>query len=202
MKNSFHCICILALIMTIYLPVCSQSDLEEKIKMIFLYQPHPEAGEKYDRRAEIEKLSPKEQVRGILLVMLVNHQYATPGTEEYLYLTGATSVLGRLRDARAEDQLSSMLFDQNVHENARALAAQSLGQIDPEKNKHLFLRALGNKDDYFAIRVYAAEALAKTKDPQVLESLEQYAREETDSHVRQKLEKSAQELRTNMRRRR
>jgi hypothetical protein len=184
------------------LPVCGQSDLEDKVKAILLHEYHPRAGQQYDRKAEIEKLSPQEQVRELLLVMLEKNQYATPGTEEYLYLIGSTSVLGELRDERAEDKLASMLVDQFVHENARALAARSLGQIDPEKNKQHLLKALENKYDYFLITVYAAEALAKTKDPQVLKSLEQYAREETDSHVRQMLEKSAQELRTNMGRRR
>ena len=80
------------------------------------------------------------------------------------------------------------------------MAARSLGQIDAEGNKQLLLKALANKDDYFQVRVYAAEALGKTKDAEVLKALENYGREEKDSHVKQQFEKAAQELRGRLRR--
>jgi HEAT repeat protein len=72
--------------------------------------------------------------------------------------------------------------------------------IDAEANKEVLQRALYDTTDFFGVRVDAAEALAKTKDPEVLETLEHYAREETNTYVRQKFEKSAQELRGKMRR--
>jgi HEAT repeat protein len=114
---------------------------------------------------------------------------------EYVYLNGATWVLGEMKEQQATFPLSQMLFDKKVHENIRALAARSLGQIDADGNKQLLLRALGNVNDYYIIRVYAAEALAKINDPQALKALEQYSRQERDAHVRQKFENAAREIR-------
>ncbi|MFN2510159.1 MAG: HEAT repeat domain-containing protein [Pyrinomonadaceae bacterium] len=60
-----------------------------------------------------------------------------------------------------------------------------MGQIDPESNKQSLLNALTNKSDYFGVRVEAAEALATTRDRQVLKALERHSGEEKDSFVPQ-----------------
>ena len=114
---------------------------------------------------------------------------------EFLYLNGAVWMLGERKVKQAEGPLPQILFDRRVHENVRALAARSLGQIDSEANKQLLLKALANTSDYFAVRVYAAEGLAKTKDRLVLKALEKYSREERDPHVRQQFQKAAQQVR-------
>lgn len=186
------------LIMAVSLPIYGQSDLERKIEMIFRYQPME--GEKYDAKAKIEELGSRNEVGGILLGMLKKYKHSEPGSMESIYLNGATWMLGEFKDQRATNLLSQMLFDTKTHENVRALAARSLGQIDAEGNKRLLLKALANKDDYFQIRVYAAEALGKTKDSEVLKALEKYSREETDSHVKQQFEKAARELSGRLRR--
>jgi HEAT repeat protein len=74
------------------------------------------------------------------------------------------------------------------------LAARSLGQIDPEANKQTLLGALATSDHYL-VRVYAAEALGKTRDAEVLKALERIGREEKDSYVRGEFEKAASALR-------
>lgn len=176
----------------------AQSELENKIESVFLHQPTP--GEGYDKKAKISQLGSQSEVRVVLLRMLTTYKHYEPGGKEYLLLAGATSVLGEIEEKQAVAALSQMLFDKNVHENVRAMAARSLGQIDTEGNKQVLLKALANKDDYFAVRVFAAEALGKTKDAEVLKALEKYRDEEADSHVRQKFEKAAQELKSRLRR--
>lgn len=186
------------LIMAAYLPIYGQEGLERKIEMIFRYDPVE--GEKYDAKAKIEELGSRDEVGLILLGMLKKYKHSEPGSMEYIYLNGASWVLGGLRDQRATNLLSQMLFDAKTHENVRALAARSLGQINAEGNKQLLLKALANKDDYFQVRVYAAEALGKTKDSEVLKALEKYSQEEKDSHVKQQFEKAARELSGKLRR--
>jgi len=171
-------------------------ELEKKIERIFLYQPVRE--EKYDHKAEIEKLGNEPGARAILINMLTKYRYAKPGTLQYLYLSGATHSVGRMGIKNAAAPLSQFIFDKSVHENVRAVAVKSLGLIDAEGNKKILLRALHHTSDYFLIRINAAEALAKTKDSQALAAIERSARKETDSYVRQQFEKSARELKLNM----
>lgn len=194
MKNMVIWAVTLSVALAACLPAMAQSDLETKIERIFLYQPV--YAEKYDRRTKIEELGRAEEVQAILLKMLIKYKYSEPETKEAGYLTGATWMLGAMEVKQAVGPLSQMLFDRKVHENVRALAARSLGQIDPEGNKQSLLKALANVSDYHLTRIYAAEALAKTKDAQVLTALERYSREERDPYVRQKFEKAAKELRT------
>src|SRR5215510_11846954 len=94
-------------------------ELEKKIEMIFLYQPClPE--NKYDAKAEIEKLGFELEARAILINMLTKYRYAKLGTPQYLYLDGATHIVGKLEAKEAATPLSQILFDRRVHENARA----------------------------------------------------------------------------------
>ena len=200
MRGMFIWIVALFMAVTICPIVQGQSDLEGQIKHIFLYQP--EYGEKYDRKAKIEELGRSDEVKTILLRMLVNYKYSEPGTsnvKEYSYLTGAVSMLGALQEPESVSLLSLTLFDRNVHENVRALAVKSLGQIDPEGSKQSLLKALANISDYYLIRIYAAEALAKTTDPQVLKTLERYGRAEKDAYVRQRFDNATRELRARIR---
>ena len=189
----------LSIILAMAPPVQSQAeaDLERQIEAIFRYEPRIDAGEKYDKKAKLEGLGRTEEVKAILLTMLTRYKYSEPETNFYesIYLSGAAWMLGEMKVKQAETSLSQILFDRRVHENIRALAARSLGQIDPEATKELLLKALANNSDYFAVRVYAAEGLAKTKDQRVLKALEKYSREERDPHVRQQFQKAAQQVR-------
>jgi HEAT repeat protein len=184
--------------MLLCVSVQAQADLERKIERIFLYQPASE--EKYDRKAKIEQLEAGNEAHSILLRMLSKYKNSEPESREFLFLVGAVSVLGEMKEGQATEALSQMLFDKKVHENARALSARALGQISPEENKSILLKALADKGDYFAIRVNAAEALGKTRDAEILRVLEKYSNEEADSHVKQKFEKAAQELKGRLRR--
>lgn len=176
----------------------SDSNLEREIELIFLYQPQSDAGEKYDKPAKIKELGRDAEVKAILLNMIAKYDYSRPGTKEYLYLSGATYMLGEMGVREAARPLAQMLSDRRIHENVRAGAARSIGKIDPVRNKQVLLRALANDSEYFQVRVYAAEALANTKDPNVLEALERYARQERDDHVRQQFQKAAQALRASI----
>jgi len=194
MKRTLISAVALSLMLAMCLAVRSQTDpdLERKIEQIFLYQARE--GVSYDKKARIEALGNTEEVKAILLKMLTKHKYAFRSLESR-YLAGATWILGEMKAKQAAEPLSQLLFDQKVHENIRTRVARSLGQIDPVGSKPLLLKALANTTDYFGVRVEAAEALAKTKDPQALKALERYSRAERDPVVRQKFETAAKELR-------
>lgn len=199
MKNAviYLTLTLLVTVLAMHLPVQSQSDpdLERKVEAILRYQPRIDAGEKYDTKAKLEELGHEEEVKAILLRMLTQYKYSEAETLQFVYLNAATWMLGAMKVKQAEAPLSQILFDPGVHENVRALAARSLGQIDAEANKQVLMRALANVSDYFAVRVYAAEGLAKTKDPEALKALERYSREERDPYVREAFQKAAQEVR-------
>lgn len=194
MKDIIVLVSVLAAVLTVCVPVQGQSDLERKIAEIFLYQPRE--GEQYDAKNKVEQLGSPGEVKAVLLRMLTEHKHSKPGTKEFLYLVGATQALGEIKEIQAADALSWFLFDQNVDRVVRALAVKSLGQIDPEGNKDLLLRVMADVPGHPLTRIYAAEALAKTKDPQVAEALIRYSREEQDAYVRGKLEKAAQAAKT------
>lgn len=170
-----------------------QTELEKQVEDILLHHALVDSGEVYDRKARIEELSPAEQTRAVLLDMLSKYRLAEPGTREYLLLGGSIRMLGEMKERRALDPLSQMLPDGNVEKNARANAARSIGQIDAAAGKRALLGALDA--DYFGIRVEAAEALAKTKDPKVVKALERRSLAEKDAHVRERMEKAARDLR-------
>jgi len=198
MKRPLISVIALSLMLAMCLSVRSQTepDLERKIEEIFRYRR--QEGENYDAKARIEALGNTEEVKVILLKMLTKHKYADVRSLESRFLVGAVLMLGEMKAKQAAEPLSQMLFDQKVHENIRALAARSLGQIDAVGSKPLLLKALANTSDYFGVRVEAAEALAKTKDPQVLKALQRSSRAEKDDFVRQKFETAAKELRARM----
>lgn len=179
------------------MPTQCQTDIEKRIQMILLYQPIE--GENYNAKAKIAQLGQIENVKSILLEIVGKYKQSEPGTEEYLYFAGAIRMLGELKEKRAIELLTQILFDQHINKGVRAYAARSLGQIDPERSKQSLLKALANKSDYFGVRVEAAEALATTRDRQVLKALERHSCEEKDSFVRQKLETAAKELRARIR---
>ena len=170
------------------------ADLERQVEMIFLQCIRVLAGEKDDRKERIEQLATKEEVTDILRKMVARHRYAREESLGLIYLMGATSMLGELGDKEAERGLAVMIFDRRVHEDVRAMAVRSLGNIDPESNKELLLKALrSKKSDYFDIRVGAAEGLAKVRDPRVRTALEHAARHESDLYVRGKFQEAAQQ---------
>jgi HEAT repeat protein len=178
------------------LPGQGRPGLEQRIKEVFLRQP--DDGGDVDKRAEIAALGHEEQVSKILLSFLTRYRYPQT-TEEELYLDGAVDMLGELRVAEAVAPLARILLDGKVAERTHAWAAKSLGRIDPEAGKEALLAALDPKvSDFHLTRINAAEALADTKDPEVLKALERHGREERDPYVRQKLLKAADRLRARL----
>lgn len=185
MKSIFACMIVLATALATSPQGLSQTSLEQQLQRVFLSE--------HANLNEVAQLGRGEDVQAVLSNMMERYKYAEPGTKEYRLLGGATRALGIIEARRGITPLSQVLFDQKVHENIRADAARSLGQIDAEGNKQALLKALETADHYLT-RVYAAESLAKTKDTQALRALERYSREERDSFVRQKFEKAAQEI--------
>lgn len=200
MRGMIVIVIALCVMLATHIFASSQSNLEREIEMIFRYDPV--FGEEYNRKAKLDGLGRHGEVKAVLIKMLSKYKHSEPETLEYIYLNGATWALGEMKEQQAASPLSQMLFDKKVHENVRALAARSLGQIDAEGNKQLLLRALDSVNDYHMIRIYAAEALAETKDPQALKALEKYSREERDPQIRQKFEKAARDLRAKIARQR
>jgi hypothetical protein len=176
----------------------SQQDLQKAIQMIFLQHGEEGKGDN-DKKEKIKQLGPREEVIARLREMVARHKYAREGSLELTYLYGAVWMLGEMADKQAEDKLSKMAFNPRVHENIRALAVRSLGNIDASSNKKLLLQALRrDKSDYFMVRVYAAEGLAKIKNTQVLAALELAVRQESDSFVREKFRAAAREVRSKL----
>jgi HEAT repeat protein len=163
--------------------------LEEKVRGLFLKQGVP------DLRVSLRELGDDKEIAPVLVRLASGSKHAKERSSDLLVLSGAVASLGELRASSANELLSSLLTDREVHENVRALAARSLGQIDPEGNKQSLLNALNSVSDHYLIRVYAAEGLAKTRDAEALKALERYSREEKDAHVRQQFEKAAEEMR-------
>lgn len=195
MKNNFTYVFILSMVLITYTPVRCQSDLKERVQRVLLYQTHADPGEKYKKKTMLKELGREAEVQAILLKMVEEHKHSEPGTEEYQYLLGATLILGEMRAKQAIDSLSRLVSDQNVSGTVRASAIRSLGKIDAKASKELLLTALANVSADRLIRIFAAEALAKTDDSQVLRVMERYSHEEENAYVRQKLEKAVQELR-------
>jgi HEAT repeat protein len=176
----------------------SQQDLQKAIQMIFLQHGEEGKGDN-DKKEKIKQLGPREEVIAILREMAAWHKYAREESLELTYLYGAVWMLGEMADKQAEDRLSKMAFNPRVHENIRALAVRSLGNIDASSNQKLLLQALRrDKSDNFMVRVYAAEGLAKIKDTQVLAALELAVRQESDSFVREKFRAAAREVRSKL----
>lgn|GEM_PF-5419358 len=173
--------------------LCQSSVLEGKVRALFLLEEGPTFA---DVPNMLRQLGDDKETAAVLTNLASRYRDAKEQTLEFKILNGVVAVLGELRASSANELLSSLLTDRKVHENVRALAARSLGQIDPEANKQSLLKAMDPSEHYLT-RVYAAEGLARTKDPEALKSLERYGREESDSHVRQQFEKAAQAMRAN-----
>ena len=168
-----------------------QPQLEEQIKQLLLNE------EPVDLKTELRRLGNDDEIATLLMQLASDNRSAVVRSQRLIILDGAVSALGQIRATSANDLLSSLLTDQKVQRNVRAGAARSLGQIDPERNKEILLRALDQTSDFYLIRVYAAEGLAKTRDAKALKALERYGREEKDAYVRQKFENGAQAMRAN-----
>src|SRR5262249_19594040 len=175
----------------------SQQNLRKAIEMAFL-QYRARGQDENDRKEKIEQLGSPEEVTAILRELVAENQYAREESIGFVYLTGATWMLGEMGDKQAEDRLAQMIFDPLVHENIRAQAVRSLGSIDANANKDVLLKALrSDESEYLMIRVYAAEGLARIKEPQVLTALEQAAQQETDPFILEKFHEAAQKIRSN-----
>jgi hypothetical protein len=149
-------------------------------------------------RDSLRMLGTDGEVTAVLLSLINKHKYAERRTPDYIVLNSSVIVLGAFGANSANQLLSSVLTDPKVDSIIRAGAARSLGQIDPEGNKDTLLGALNpTASDYYLIRVFAAEGLAKTKDDEALRALERYGRDERDQYVRQQFEKAGQEIRAN-----
>jgi HEAT repeat protein len=170
--------------------LCQESALEAKVRALFLESEHGVP----DRQNRLRQLGDDNQIASVLTRMASQYKHAKEGTLDFAVLNSAVASLGEFRARSANALLAAFVTDQKVHENVRALAARSLGQIDPEGNKKALLKALDPSEGYL-IRVYAAEGLAKTRDAEALKSLERFGREEKDSYVRQEFEKASQSLR-------
>jgi HEAT repeat protein len=175
--------------------VQSQQSLQKSIEMIFL--KYPEGFEEDNKKERIDQLGTREEVTSILRQMLVQYQHAQEESIELSLIYGATSMLGEMADKQSQDRLAQMAFDPLTHEDIRAVAVRSLGNIDALSNKELLLKALSpDRHEFMMVRVYAAEGLGRIKAPDVLAALEQAAQQESDSFVREKFQAAAQEIRS------
>jgi hypothetical protein len=174
-----------------------QSDLEKKVQMIFLRLQCSESGPVYDRVAELRKLGDESGVRAILASMLKRYRHAAEGTTGYLYFVDSVWTAGPLGIAEVSDELRRVLFDPAVQTYVKEMAVKSLAQINLEENKQVLIRALNtNRSRNDLMRVAAAEALELTEDPEILKQIERQARRERDAFYKQRMQASANRLRT------
>jgi HEAT repeat protein len=191
--KSLGVVVVLFLVMFTASGLSQGSTLEEKVRAVLMQ------GMSFaDLQGKLRQLGNENDVAAVLARFASTYRLSKEGSPEFLVLDGAVACLGELKARSANDLLSSFLTDRKIHENVRSRAARSLGQIDPEGNKQILLRALDpTVSDHYLIRVYAAEGLAKTRDAEALKAVERYSREERDSYVRQQFEKAAQAMRAN-----
>src|SRR5262249_28410255 len=147
-----------------------------------------------DRTAMIKDLAPIEEVGTVLIGMMTRYRHAKPQSMEYLYLLGSVSVLGQIKEARAVSQLLQVAVDREAHADARAYATRSVLEIDAEGSKNFLLRILNANREYYLMRIFAAEGLARTDDTQALAALNRHKLVERDAYVRKQFEKTAQEI--------
>ncbi len=174
--------------------IAVQSDTETLVKRVLLHKGTE--GEKYDIKSKLEEIGQHQQIVEILLKMVQDGKYAKLGSPQGMLIPAATFALGALKEPQAVAVLKENLNDEKVDDIVRALSARALSQIDLEGNKQILLDALQNKSNYYRIRLEAAEALANTKDPNVLKTLDKHSNEEKDTHVKKQLAASAEKLRT------
>ena len=183
-------------------PPGDAAESERVIKKIFLLHLDDDRTARPDRTAMIKDLAPIEEVGTVLIGMMTQYTQAKPQSMEYLYLLGSVSVLGQIKEAKAVPQLLQLAVDREAHEDACAYATRSVGQIDAEGNKNFLLRILDADREYYLMRIFAAEGLARTDDPQALAALNRHKLAERDAHVRKQFEKAAQEIEARINRKR
>ncbi|MFQ5740058.1 MAG: HEAT repeat domain-containing protein [Acidobacteriota bacterium] len=166
-----------------------QSSVEKRVENILLLIEGYPGG----REAMVDALrnvGPESQVRTVLLRWL-SLRPSRPDTMDGNRLHNAIAAAGALKAKWAIEPVSKALLDPSVHETTRSTAARMLGEIDPEAAKETLIRALDPQfAEYVFIRIHSAEALAKTKDPEVLKILRQYAAAEKDEFVLQRLQET------------
>lgn len=198
MRNLLTLCLMVTVLFSVGAGVEAQSEVEGRVKQELLY--HRVEGEAYDIKARLEKIGQPEQVNKILIDVVTQYKYHKLGSMESMLYQSATGALGELRVTGAIGPLTANLKDRRVDKIKRAFSARALGQIDPDRSKQSLLEVLRDKSIYYDIRVEAAQALAKTRDPEVLRVLEQYAREEQDTFTRKQFEKAVQEMKANIQR--
>ena len=170
------------------------AEYERVIKKILLLQNCDDRIKGPDKTAMIKDLGTIGELGTILIGMMTRYRFAKPETMEYLYLEGSLFILGQMKEARAVPQLLQLAIDRKAHENVRAQATKSVGQIDAEGNKNFLLRILNASREYYLMRIYAAEGLARTDDPKALIALNRHTLAERDTHVREQFKKAAHEI--------
>jgi hypothetical protein len=124
------------------------------------------------------ELGPAKSVSAIVLSFAVQNKDAKKGdgTPAYPTLIDAVFALGKLKETTGLPLLRELIMREGVSPEVEIYALQSIGEIDPDGNKGVLLRAL--KSQEFPVRRAAAEALSKTNDASVLTELEVVASQE------------------------
>lgn len=125
--------------------IAQRPHLEEQVRSVFLNEHGTP-----DLKNTLRQLGDDKEIVSVVMRLASRYRHAKEESLEHKLVDAAVFALGELRASSANELLSSLLTDRKVHENVRARAARSLGQIDAQANKESLLRALDPKvSDYF-----------------------------------------------------
>ncbi|MCC6589831.1 MAG: HEAT repeat domain-containing protein [Bryobacterales bacterium] len=157
----------------------------------------------------LRQLQPEAAVREILLNILAEAKYthpkdsakvAAPVADQSFFFRIAVDWLGRLKEPRAIPAIQKVALGEQYDETTRIIATMALGRINANQSKDVLIQVLNSsKPLEYALQIKAAEALAETSDRQALNEIEKWARGETRSYQRRKLEAAAAKLREKLR---
>ena len=148
----------------------------------------------------VKAAGPPDLVKAAVLKILDESYPVTPNKR--LALLRAIGVIGGLRYREAIPKIQLVLRDGSLSQATRMSAARTLGRIDPEGSKEVLLAAFDACAPLeFQVRIAIAEALAETRDRNVLAKLETWARGEPQgSFERKNFDRIVSSMRTKLQR--
>ncbi|MEJ7615844.1 MAG: HEAT repeat domain-containing protein [Pyrinomonadaceae bacterium] len=99
-----------------------------------------------------------------------------------------------MKEKGAVPALIQLMLDPKVDRTIKAEAVRAVGRIDAAANKAILLRALTILPDYPPVGLYAAEALAKFKDQQTVETLRKYSAQVHNPYLMYKTQQAIRKL--------
>ena len=172
------------------------AEVEERVLDALLIIEPPDSG----ILGLVKAAGPPDLVKAAVLKILDESYPATPN--KGMTLRRVIGVIGGLKYREAIPKIQLVLRDSALYQATRMSAARTLGRIDPEGSKEVLLAAFDACAPLeFRVRIAIAEALAETRDRNVLAKLETWARGEPQgSFERKNFDRIVSSMRTKLQR--